>query len=537
MRNHRMNVILNLLKLQIDNKTDILKAYSPKKMAISVAKTIALIAILVFVARMALSRVFMTGIDVTSELLGVVLAITQVVSFCFATGHIISVLYMCKDNEMLICLPVTPNQLFLSKILLIYFKEIVVNAAIIIPILFGMGRFGSAGLPFYLSMPILVVLLPIFPIVLASFVSIPLMAIVRFLRSRPTASIITILSLVIIVLSAYIYLIGSIGDNFNIANQQLETVHKINTTIRNIGGKIVIYYQLALAMYDFKIWFYFLIFFVICAVLSALTILVIRPFYFRSAMTSLENKTKTNAKAGKFKKRNPFWSLVDKEVRCIFRSPTDIFEYFLFTLLMPFIVFSYDKLLMSLSVTQAGVNMIAGAHLMIVAIMAMLSNLVSASAVSREGSNFYISKTIPYSYFSQMFAKMTFNVIFTTLALLVTMAVSIFIYPAWQVILGTVAVIFASIGHIAWSMDMDIKNPKINMQGNEEESSVSNSTPKSLVLGLMIGFVMGLYVIMNSSSKLFGPYILMIILAVLFALYRVWMLILRINLCFKKIEM
>ena len=532
-----MNAILNLLKLQIDNKTDILKAYSPKKMAVSAAKTLALIAALVFAVRMALSRVFMTGIEVTGELLGVVLATTQVISFCFAVGHIISVLYMCRDNEMLICLPVTPNQLFLSKILLIYFKEIVVNAAIIIPILFAMGRFGGVGSSFYLSMPILVLLLPIFPIVLASFVSIPLMAIVRFLRSRPTASIITVLLLVTVLLGAYIFLIGSIGESFNIANQQLETVSRINSAIKNIGGKIIIYYQLACATYDFKLWFYFPIFFVICAVLSVLTVLVIRPFYFKSAMTSLENKTKANAKAGRFKKRKPFWSLVDKEVRCIFRSPTDIFEYFLFTLLMPFIVFSYDKLLMTLSVTQAGVNMIAGAHLMIVAIMAMLSNLVSASAVSREGSNFYISKTIPYSYFSQMFAKMTFNVIFTTLALLVTMAVSTFIYPAWQVILGTVAVIFASIGHIAWSMDMDIKNPKINMQGSEHDSNVSSSTPKSLILGLVIGFLMGLWVIMNSSSGLFGPYVLMIIFAVLFALYRVWMLILRINLCFKKIEM
>lgn len=532
-----MSTVFNLLKLQIDNKTDLLKTYSPKKMAISIAKAFALILALIVGVRFALSRIFLTGIEVTAELLGIVIAITQVISFCFAVGHIVSVLYMCRDNEMLICLPVTPNQLFLSKILLIYFREIAVNAAIILPIFFGMARFAETGLAFYTSMLPLVMLLPIFPIVLASFVSIPLMAIVRFLRSRPTLSIITILVLVVVILGAYIYLIGSIGESFNIANQQLETVNKINKSIEKIGSKIVVYYQLACAMFNFKKWLYFILFFTICAVLSVITVFVIRPFYFKSAMTTLENKTKTNAKVGKFKKRNPFWSLIDKEVRCIFRSPTEIFEYFLFTLLMPFIVFSYDKLLMSLSVTQAGVNMISGAHLMIVAIMAMLSNLVSSSAISREGSNFYITKAIPQNYFLQMFAKMVFNVIFTVSALILTMFVSMFIYPAWQLILGTMAVIFAAIGHIAWSMDMDIKSPKINMQGSEQDSTVSNSTPKSLILGLIIGFLMGLYIIMNSSRALLGPYVILIVVTLLFAIYRVWMLVLRINLCFKKIEM
>ena len=78
-----------------------------------------------------------------------------------------------------------------------------------------------------------------------------------------------------------------------------------------------------------------------------------------------------------------FASLLKKETLCIFRSPTDIFEYFLFTLLMPFIVFTYDQLLTTITVNQAGINMIAGAHVMVVAILAMLSNIVSASAISR----------------------------------------------------------------------------------------------------------------------------------------------------------
>ena len=205
---------------------------------------------------------------------------------------------------------------------------------------------------------------------------------------------------------------------------------------------------------------------------------------------------------------------------------------------MPFIVFSYDKLLMSITVNQAGINMIAGAHVMVVAILAMLSNISSASAISRDGGNFYASKMIPVNYYSQMFAKFAFNGVFTFGALIVTAVISLFIYPAWQVILGTVAVMFAAVGHIAYSIDTDIKNPTVINMGDEKSATVSKSTPRSLIYGLCIGFIMGLIVILMSSvENAMIPYFIIIGGAFIFMIYRINTLILRINLRYDKIEM
>jgi len=533
-----MTAIFNLLRLQIDNKTDLLKTHSPEKMIGAIVKALILIVALTAGVAVILFRVFALGIHINSELIAIVLLVTQAISVCFAIGNIINTLYLCKDNELLICLPVTPNQLFVSKVVLIYIKEIAVNAVISIPLFFSLGFFGGLGASFYLSIPILLFLLPVFPIALASFISIPVMWVIRFLKSRPLLSIIIILLFVSVCIAGYILLISSFAESFNIANKQLETVRKINKTVKEIGKNIVIYIQLAAAMLSFAKWFNIAIFVLICAAVCTLTILIIRPLYFKIAMSTLENTVKDKPKKTKYVERTPFVSLIIREMRCIFRSPTDVFEYFLFTLLMPFIVFSYDKLLMSITVNQAGVNMIAGSHVMIVAIMAMLSNIVSASAISRDGGNFYTSKIVPVNYYTQIFAKLTFNAIFTVGALLLTMIVSMFIYPAWQVILGTLAIVFASIGHIALSIDMDIKTPSINMQGNEQASNTSKSTPKSLIIGLIIGFVLGLIIIMSASSgNAVYPYLLIIILSLIFAVYRLWMLVLRINLAYDKIEM
>ena len=85
---------------------------------------------------------------------------------------------------------------------------------------------------------------------------------------------------------------------------------------------------------------------------------------------------------------------------------------------------------------------------------------------------------------------------------------------------------------------MDIKNPTVAMQGDEESSTTSKSTMPALVIGLAIGFAMGLFIILQSAAKHAAlPYILLIVGALVFAVWRVWRLILRIALAYDKIEM
>lgn len=536
-----MRTVLSLLKLQIDNKSDMLKTASPKTMITAIVKAAVLMGLATVGVSYGLSKIFILGFLINRELLALVLLLTQLVSLAFAVGNIINTLYLNNDNELLFCLPVTPNQLFVSKLLMIYVNELAVNAAISIPLFVTLGLFSSFGIGYYISLIPLLLLLPILPIVAAAFLSIPIMAVIKFLKKHTFLSIIVIFSLVAVCLWAYISLIGSIATDFNITSKQYETVREINAAIAAVGNKIIIYYQVAGAMLSISNWYYFPLFMLICAAVSVFTIMFTRYSFFKMAMSNLENTirpTGKKTKAKHFRKHSILGSLFIKETLCVFRSSADVFEYFLFTILMPFIVFSYDKLLMSITVNQAGVNMIAGAHVMVVAILAMLSNISSASAISRDGGNFYTSKIIPVDYYSQMFAKFLFNAAFTLTALIITAVVSAFIYPLWQILLGTFAVAMASVGHIAYCIDSDIKDPTVNNGGDEKSSAVSKSTPKSLIYGLTIGFIMGMIIILMSSLKhIIIPYVIIIVLAFIFMVYRVYTLVLRINLKYDKIEM
>ena len=533
-----MNNIIRLLHLQIDNKSDILKTASPKSMILPLVKTVILMLLGMLGVSFALSRIFVLGFAITEELLSLVLLCIQVVTFVFAVGSLVNTLYLSRDNELLICLPVTPNQLFISKMLMIYIHEFTVNLTVFIPVFLAIGSFSKFGLSFYLSFIPLVLLLPFLPIVFAAFLSIPIMAIVKFLKRHTVISIVTVFTLVAACLWVYVGFIGSIASNFDIAEKQVETVRQINAQIAEIGSKIPLYYRIACGMGSFSLWYIFPIFALVCAVIFALTVLFTRYFFFKTAMSNMENTVKVKKKVTPYKERSQFVALFLKEMHCVFRSFSEVFEYFLFTILMPFIVFSYDKLLMSITVNQAGQNMIAGAHVMVVAILAMLSNISSASAVSRDGGNFYMSKIVPVDYYTHIFAKFAFNAVFTFGALIVTAVISCFIYPVWQVVLGTFAVAFAAIGHIAYSIDTDIKNPTVAAVGDEKSATVSKSTPKSLIYGLVIGFVMGItMILMSSLENALIPYLVIIGASLLFMIYRINTLILRINLKYDKIEM
>ena len=532
-----MHTLIKLLRLQIDNKTDILKTNSLKKMIISVLKRLILLVALTLGIGYLTFGLSGLGFRINAEFLGIVLLALQLISLIFGIGSIITNLYLSKDNEILMGLPTTPNQLFMSKILLIYFHELSITATLAIPLFLSFGVMGQFGLSFFLCIPIYIIILPLLPISLAAFISIPVMMIIKFLKKHMYLSVALVLIAVAAILTIYISLLSKIAVGFDIASKQIETIIQVNSIVLKLGKSLPLYFQLGKAMSTFDSWGWIFIYFVGCQFIYVLTILFIRPLYFKIAMSSLENTFKLNAKKD-YIERKPFVSLLIKEIKCVFRSPGNVFEYFLFTLLMPFIVFSYDKLLLIISVNQAGQNMIAGSHLMIVAILAMLSNIISASSISRDGGNFYISKIVPVNYYTQIGAKLVFNAIFTVGAILVTMCISFIYQNPVQVILGSLAVIFASIGHIAMSLDMDIKTPILNYQGNEDNSAMQKNTVKSTILGLLIGIIMGLIVIAFAFIEMtILPYVILLIAGLAFGIYRLYMLVLRIHLQYDKIEM
>jgi len=100
-----MKTVLSLLKLQMDNKSDLLKTATPRTMLPAVARVLVILILSYLGVSFGLSKIFSLGLLGNRELLSLVLLATQIISLIFAVGNIINTMYMSRDNELLFCLP------------------------------------------------------------------------------------------------------------------------------------------------------------------------------------------------------------------------------------------------------------------------------------------------------------------------------------------------------------------------------------------------------------------------------------------------
>ncbi|MBE5736748.1 MAG: hypothetical protein E7356_05315 [Clostridiales bacterium] len=530
-----MSQIFKLFKLQFDEKFDILKTGNKKKMFGSILKYVLIIAVLTFVCYALFLKFVLLGFVINKQLISIILLASQVVSLLFGIGHIIKVLFQNKDNELLMSMPVHPQQVFVSKILLSYIQELIVNACITLPLMISIGLLGGFNVYYYVMLPVLVVLLPILPTATALLMSIPVLYIIKFFQKHSIVSTILILATVVVCVILYSRLLSAFAESFNIVSKQIETVIGINISVSKIGNANAFYLLLAESVIFVKSIYKILIYILTSAVVFVIAYYVVKPFFFKIAMSNLE--TSTNAyKEGKYRKRSQFASLLYNECLNVFRSPGIIFEYFLFTILMPFVVVVYDNLLLGLVVNQSGQLMINGAHLLIVAVFATLSNIYSASAISREGANFYILKSTPVGYYTQTAAKIVFNAIFSLGAIVITGIVACFYMHVGVAILTTLICIFLSLGHMFSCFDNDIKAPTLDWYDSGDISKVNSNITRSIVKGLLLAVLVGVVVISLSSSMGLWAFAVVLVGSLVYCLYKAYVLVLRVSYQYERLE-
>ena len=237
-----MSQIFELFKLQMDNKYTLFKQKNFKSIAKQIFKYLVFAVAIMLVIFFVLQKIFfLLAINVNVEFMALVLVATQGISFVFAISSIINTLYLNKDNELFMVMPVTFNQLFMSKIMMLYIGELIFNTLYILPILLAFGMLGHFGLIYYIMLVLFLPVFPLLPIALASIVSIPIMFVVKFFKRHSWATIIFTLVSVAVLFVLYMRIVSKISSAINIAEKQIATGLKVNSNIKRRGSNISLY--------------------------------------------------------------------------------------------------------------------------------------------------------------------------------------------------------------------------------------------------------------------------------------------------------
>jgi len=438
--------------------------------------------------------------------------IFHVIQTCFMLPMLIRVLDINNDREMLLRWPVSPKQIFISKIIVAYMHELIFTACILIPILIAFGVAVSMSFAYYLLIPFVVLLAPIFPFFLASLVMYPVQRIVNYLRARQLLTTFIYFGMLIALVVGYMEVINGVLfallDDAGLERMLLSNEGGIENASKIFG----IQWLYAKIFNEGALWSFAGLF----SVLGISLVMLVAGVYIAGRnynKTYMDERTMLTAmkKKSPFKQQKPLFATIRKDCRNIFRSSNYTFQFLLLVVLTPLLVYFCNRVAMAAAFQtfqqydpDKAWELIFGASLFVIMILMPVSSSFAASAITREGHNIYHTKLIPVSFRKQIAIKA--GIVFVPVLVSIFVACAMIMIPfkpsslsdmVMSVSFGDALYIFGLalalvIGYICLGMYMDLKKPLCNQVGAAELVKSTAHVNKIMGVGLAIGLTLGI---------------------------------------------
>ena len=530
-----MKQLLKLTWLQLKDKIDFSWVKSTKtliqrivfgilKFAAVVAITFAVLYLLVFIG-------FINKSQDILPLFTLFLSLMVFLGLCSATYNLMKSLYFADDNKVLITLPITPNKLFFSKLLVYFFFEVKRSLGLLIPgilgfLIFEINGFKTVEITFwsFIWMIIPVLLLILLQVLFASILSIPFLYIYQLFKKQPILDLVGIVVALGLVLFAVIRLILLIPENIDLNIQWPSFVKSFEDFI------------IAIDRYAYPVNFYSRVFFgevapigtthyvltgmtfvktLICVgavlVLGLIAFFLIKPFYFKMMNKTFEFDKNPNLVQRKNIRHKKYVTYANKEFKLSFRDFDVSGSYLAIYIIVPILLFFMDKVISAISTSMRGDNIAIAVNLLLTVLPLLASNSTIATLYSKEGRTAYITKSNPVNPFIPLTSKLLFNLIFS-IPSIVGCAIIFADFSELGVgiaIMFALSVLLLQYAHIFFSAAQDIMNPQNEVYATTGSDFNNPNETRSTVVAFVVSFIIAglFYLILNESYKLYNSYI------------------------------
>lgn len=457
----------------------------------------------------------LSSIGGQAALLGYAAALFAFLTFFFGIFYIISVFYHSKDIEVLLSLPFKPWEIVGGKFLSILVFEYFTTALVLIPF-FVYGTRNGEGPLFYVYSVIVMLLLPVVPLTLDTLIIMPVMRFVKVARNKDAFNIIAGICLLFLALGLNFgiqMLFAQNGQSGNIGGLIASGGEKM--TLIGIAAFPGIFFAAQALAFSSVIWgfVYFLAFFICCAAGFMLVLLLANVLYIPAAadvtssyathkrLDSAEIEKKTAVSSSLF-------TYMKKDLLILFRTPIFFLNnvainflwpaFLLIALLIPTSRNSGEQLSVLVKSLDFSDGRIAAAALFIIFSAALVlggTNGVTASCLSREGSNFNLMKYIPMSYFNQIMAKIAVGAGLSAVSFLLTFAIFFYLaVPPFQFTLLAVVVAVPAIAITNFlCIFLDLLWPKLHWDNEQKAVKQNLNVLFSIFIPLGLAVVIGYF--------------------------------------------
>ena len=499
---------------------------------------------------------------------------TRMISFLFSVMLLMAIisctvgltksLYYARDNSVLLTLPCTPIQVYLSKLIIFFVFEIKRNFSFLVPMFVAYflhrnlnpADFSYNANPTYDNLPVnilwmilCIVIVSLSTVAIGAVLSIPIMWLGNFYRQHKKLQVTTVATTLVVAAVAFIYVLSILPEDFDPARDWSKIFAFMDGTI--IKGIYLEHfgfmYQLSKLMLgdisEMSIAYFELgatatrlgVLMGITAFTLGLGFLMVRPLFYKMASTPFEY-LKKSVRPKKNRERGKLFSSVYTNYLIVLKNSNEVFYNLAILLSTPMLLFILNSIFSSMDVSKNGHYMIISVNIMLTLLMLLNSNCIFASLFSRDGQSRYLIKTIPANYALPILTKMIPNMSFAVLSIVATSAVFVSTLPlsTTDTVLISIAILFVYIGHAFYSAELDLMNPKHQLYSSVGSAVSNPNEMKSTTWAFLISFMVAAAILLLLFEEKGYVAVKFIAVSAAALAYRLWSFFSTLGLYYKE---
>lgn len=500
-----------LTLLQMSDRIKINNIKDKKRIAVSIAVSI-LALILITAAFFALFYVLSEYLKISMDKNIVIFLIfaLQILSVISCTVGLLKTLYEGKDNMILLSYPTKHVEVFISKLLVFYIYEFIKSLFLILPLLLSFGlTIVSFDFLYLLTTLLLVIILPIYPVLIGALITIPLVLLNKVLKRFSWIKTLIGVGLLILLFFGVDFLVSNLSVPFEMVSIFNRFLTKVTDFIVSFNKYALYYRSIGSALAGENILLNYSIIFGVLIGLVALIVLISMPLYFSLASSSREHANVKIHNGGNKAHTNTFFTFVKKEFLLSIRNFSGFINNYSFLIALPYILYLVTSINLAVYKNELGFHLTVAGVGFVSLILSSASNTASALAITEEGSEFVLLKTVPANIKNLCWAKIFFNVVFSSIMIIVSfLIVQIFCtrfcnnvvlpsgIPMKMQMISTLdlwfmcaCVLIVNLGLILWSFQLDIKNPSLREYAASGDSTSVKNVSLSIKIGLFVTII------------------------------------------------
>ena len=443
---------------------------------------------------------YMRLLDQAGYLMNVGFLMTAVIIFLFSIFAIPSVYYFSKDIDHLLVLPIKPEIILTSKLAVCIVYEYLFAAAVLVPMYISfILQIGFSFLSF-LCFLVIFLTLPIYPLVLSSVLTMVIMRFVPFFNNRDRFNLI----------GGIIVVAAALGLSFWMQTMETEDMSAVlmalmdgNNSLMQFGTMLFPFVPSAALSCFHGDLLQLLLYLGITAISLVVFLICGKLLYFKGAIggseTSHSRHTFDQKQLSESRHHSVFRTYLIKEFKILFRTPVFFTNCVLTALLMPIILTvavytSLQGMDLRAFITPQLLESIPNLWCYVLVISFLVGsfmggiNMISSTAISREGTNAYFMKFIPVPVETQAFAKAACGIIISAVSgwLLLIPLHLVLSYPIYLDLIFVVGSLVSVIMTNLFGILIDLLRPKLVWE--QEAAAVKQNL--NGVISILLSFLL-----------------------------------------------